>query len=69
MNRGKDSFEMVWRCPKCGRVFREHVFEAATGEGGPICNHCAVELVWVAAEKDRSAAAKNERLSMDLPIG
>lgn len=65
MGRGNGSIEMVWRCPKCGRTFREHVFETSTALGGPICNTCAVELVWVAVEAGRAVIAKNVWLAME----
>lgn len=57
--------EMVWRCPKCGRIFREHVFEACTSMSGPTCNTCAVPLVWVAVESGRAVIGKQEWLGIE----
>lgn len=65
MARNLRAFEMVWRCPKCGRIFREHVFEACTSMSGPVCNSCGVSLVWIAVESGKSVFGKKEWLWAD----
>lgn len=42
--------EGVWKCPKCARIYREHVFESFTPSAGPICNTCCEILEWVEVE-------------------
>jgi len=39
--------QKAWRCPKCGRTFRQHVIAECTHASGPVCNKCAVELEWM----------------------
>ena len=65
MARDAGSIEMVWRCPKCGRVFHEHVFEACTSMSGPICNACAVSLVWVAVAAGGAVIGKDRWLGRE----
>lgn len=65
MTRGAGTVKMVWRCPKCGRIFREHVFEACTSMSGPVCNTCAAPLVWVAVESGRAVIEKRKWLEME----
>ena len=49
--------EMAWRCPRCGRIFRHHVFAYTTLATGPMCNACCVELEWAEVEKRAAAGA------------
>lgn len=50
--------QKAWRCPKCGRTFRQHVIAGCTYASGPVCNKCAVELEWT----DSDAGAIAHRL-------
>ena len=54
--------EMAWRCPKCGRTFRHHVFDCGTPAAGPMCNGCAVELEWAEVEVAQREAAGAARV-------
>ena len=53
---------MAWRCPKCGRTFRHHVFDCGTPAAGPMCNGCAVELEWAEVEVAQREAAGAARV-------
>lgn len=65
MARHSPAAGMVWRRPKCGRVFHEHVFEARTAMSGPMCNTCALPLFWAAVETGRAVIGKQEWLRME----
>ena len=65
MERKFRTTEMVWRCPKCGRIYRGHVFEAYTSMSGPTCNTCAVPLVWVAVESGRAVIGRQKWLEIE----
>lgn len=65
MTRHSPAAGMVWRCPKCGRIHREHVFEACTAMSGPMCNTRALPLFWAAVETGRAAIGKQEWLRME----
>jgi hypothetical protein len=65
MTKYSPAVEMVWRCPKCRRIYREHVFEACTAMSGPTCNTCALPLVWAAVEAGRAVIGKREWLRME----
>ncbi len=41
--------QLAWRCPRCGRIYRQHVFSPSTPASGPMCNACCVALEWVEA--------------------
>jgi hypothetical protein len=50
--------QKAWRCPKCGRIFRQHVIAGCTYASGPVCNKCTVDLEWA----DSDAGAIGPRL-------
>ncbi len=59
--------EAFWRCPKCGRTFRDHVFCPTTPASGPTCNACCVGLEWVEVENSTFIRDEIEsRSSADL---